>query len=203
MKITRIVVVLALCAGAATAQPWIPFECKVRYEDRWNEFAQAMRKAQQGSQIYAPKPFPRTDTEVVEDFKYGYKQMLKGMTPDEISREEWPLSSALERNTLSFRIIKVENWAPDRCRPDRQRDFLYALYITDTATGDEVARAFLNQNGLLGAKPWENREIVRHLLHGCPACQKLCREAFRPEIDPSAYETIFARLVAAIRSPHV
>jgi len=54
-----------------------------------------------------------------------------------------------------------------------------------------------------GAKPWENREIVRHLLHGCPACQRICREAFRPEIDPSAYESIFARLIAAIRNPHV
>jgi len=54
-----------------------------------------------------------------------------------------------------------------------------------------------------GAQPWENREIVRHLLHGCPACQRLFREAFRPEIDPSAYEHIFARLIAAIRIPHV
>ena len=54
-----------------------------------------------------------------------------------------------------------------------------------------------------GAEPWENREIVRHLLHGCPACQRLCREAFRPEIDPSAYELIFARMIAAILGTHV
>ena len=98
------------------------------------------------------------------------------MKPDEISREEWPLYSALERNTLSFRIIKVENWAPDRCRPDRQRDFLYVLYITDTATGDEVARAFLNQNGLLSGwtiAPGEDEDASHAALYRESAAPRL------------------------------
>jgi hypothetical protein len=127
-----------------------------------------MRKARPESQIYAPKPFPRTDAEVIEDFKYAYGKMMKGMRPDEIEREEWPLYSALERNSLSFRIIRVENWAPDRCRPDRQRDFLYVLYISDAPGGDEVARAFLNQNGLLAGWTIAPRED-----QACGPCRSL------------------------------
>jgi hypothetical protein len=30
----------------------------------------------------------------------------------------------------------------------------------------------------------ESREIVLHLLRGCPDCQKLVREALRPEVEP-------------------
>jgi hypothetical protein len=149
MKITQAIIVLTLWASAATAQPWIPFDCKTRYEESWNKFAQGMRKASPGSQIYAPKPFPQNEPDIIDDFKYSYRQMLKEMSPGEISQEEWPLYSALEKNRLAFRIIRVENWAPDRCRPDQQRDFLYVLYITDRSSGNEVARAFINQNGLL------------------------------------------------------
>lgn len=149
MKITWLFVALLMAAGPVAAQPWIPVDCKVRHEAKWNAFAQLMRQAKPGSQIYAPKPFPKNDTEVIEDFKYGYRQMMTGMKAGEIPQEEWPLYSALEKNSLAFRIIRVENWAPDRCRPDRQRDFYYVLYITDNISGEEVGRAFLNQNGLL------------------------------------------------------
>lgn len=79
----------------------------------------------------------------------GYRQMLKGLSPEEIAKEEWPLASALEKNTLAFRVLRVENWSPDRCRPDQQRDFNYLLYMTDAATGEEIGRAFVSQAGLL------------------------------------------------------
>jgi hypothetical protein len=149
MRVARLIVALIAWAGVAGAQPWIPNECSVRHEKKWSEFARAMREAKPGAQIYAPKPFPKDEPEVIEDFKYGYRQMLKGMSDGEMLQEEWPLYMALEKNTLSFRLLRVENWAPDRCRPDRQRDFSYLLYLTDTASGQEVGRAFLNQNGLL------------------------------------------------------
>lgn len=32
----------------------------------------------------------------------------------------------------------------------------------------------------------ENREIVRHLLSGCPECRKVVLEVFRLEVDPAA-----------------
>lgn len=151
MKITWLFVAsYVMLAFHVSAQPWIPADCKVRHEAKWDAFAELMRKANPGSKIYAPKPFPKNETEVVEDFKYGYRQMMKGMTNVEIPQEERPLYSGLEKNTLSYRIIRVENWEPDRCRPDRQRDFYYVIFIQDNnRSGNEIGRAFLNQNGLL------------------------------------------------------
>lgn len=157
MKIVRMVALLLAWAGVAAAQPWIPNECSKRYESEWNEFARAMREAKPGSQIYAPKPFPKNEAEVIEDFKYGFRQMYTGMRPEEIPQDEWPLYIAVEKNTLSFRVIRVENWAPHRCYPDQQHDFYYALYMTDAASGREVGRAVVNQNGLLAE--WNSNPV--------------------------------------------
>lgn len=148
MKSPVLAAFLATWAAMAAAQPWIPSDCKAQHEGRRNEFARKMRQAQPGSQIYAPKPFPKNDAEVIEDFKYGYGLMYKGMPPEQIPQEDWPLYAGLQKKTLSFRIVRVENWAPDRCSPDQQRDFYYLLHITDA--GQEVARAIVNQSGLLG-----------------------------------------------------
>jgi predicted HD phosphohydrolase len=38
------------------------------------------------------------------------------------------------------------------------------------------------------ASPAENRELVRHLLHGCPECQKVVHE-YWPEEDAAAVRT--------------
>jgi hypothetical protein len=137
-------------AGVAGAQPWIPLACKTNYVGQWNEFSRKMREASPGSQIYVPKPFPKSDTEVVEDFKYGYFQMFKGMGPDQLPRQEWPLYTGIQQKALTFQVVRVENWAPNRCRPDRQRDFFYLLHIIDSVSGREIGRAYVNQNGLLG-----------------------------------------------------
>jgi len=56
----------------------------------------------------------------------------------------------LQKGSLSFRIVRVENWAPDRCSSGQPRDFYYLLHISDATTGQEIARAIVNQSGFLG-----------------------------------------------------
>jgi hypothetical protein len=43
----------------------------------------------------------------------------------------------------------------------------------------------------------ENREIVAHLLKGCPSCSGQMGAYMRPEIAADAYDAIFARLSTA------
>lgn len=141
--------VLFLWSGICAAQPWIPVECKARNEALRSKFARELHEAKRDSHLYVPKPFPRTDAEVVEDFKYGYAQMFKGMEPAQIPQEDWSLYTGIQKNSLAFKIVRVENWAPDRCG-GQQRDFYYLLRISDAASGQEIARATVNQSGLLG-----------------------------------------------------
>lgn len=49
-----------------------------------------------------------------------------------------------------------------------------------------------------GEQRWEAREIVRHLLRGCPECRKRMQEAIRPRFDPADYEKALDRAIAAI-----
>lgn len=138
-------VLLILCAGPAAAQPWIPNECKTRGEVRGVEERRKMREAKPGSPIYAPKPFPTTRAEILEDLKYGYFHLIGEDVPD----DERPLHDGLQRGTLTFKIVRVENWTPSRCSSDSQRDFFHLLLISDSATGKEVSHFVLNQNGLV------------------------------------------------------
>jgi hypothetical protein len=45
----------------------------------------------------------------------------------------------------------------------------------------------------------ESRQVVRHLLHGCPACGRLLIQAFQPEVDASSYDQILDDCVASLR----
>src|SRR5687768_15214614 len=36
----------------------------------------------------------------------------------------------------------------------------------------------------------ENRQLVRHILSGCPACVELLRSLIRPAVDPKEYERL-------------
>lgn len=47
--------------------------------------------------------------------------------------------------------------------------------------------------------PAESRWIVGHLLHGCPSCQRLLCQSFRPKVDPSAYDRILDGCLMALR----
>lgn len=135
-----------LWAGAVLGQPWIPTECSRILKEKRAAFAQSMRIAQPGSPSYAPRPFPQNEAEVIENFKYGIVQQWKGKkAPD----DQVPLLGAVEKNTVSFRILRVENWGPDRCSPDHQRDYFFLLYVKDSSTGKELSRFVLNQNGLV------------------------------------------------------
>jgi hypothetical protein len=138
---------LLLTCGAA-AQPWTPSGCGGRFDKNWKAFAQAMREAKPGSPIYTPKPFPKKDAEVIEDFRYAYSQMWKRTRWTDLPQEERALYKAVQNDTLGFRVERVENWTPTNCLAEHQKDFFFLLYVTDTASGGEVGRFVVNQSGL-------------------------------------------------------
>lgn len=145
---------VALWAIAATtvAQPWIPVECSKRHEENWRRFAAAIRRADPGSPIYVPKPFPANHAEVIEDFEHGYiSVMRKGDQLQDVPVEERPLFTGIQNRTLRYEIRRVENWSPTRCLPEQQDDHNFVLDIYDRGTGKKIARGSVNHSGFLAS----------------------------------------------------
>jgi hypothetical protein len=46
--------------------------------------------------------------------------------------------------------------------------------------------------------PAENRSLVAHLLKGCGYCSRRLASLLRPEISPTAYDRVFARMESSV-----
>lgn len=151
VKLIISALLLASWSSVLPAQPWIPTECQPRHDKAWSAFREAMRKAGPESPIYAPKPFPHSDAEVIEDFRYGFQRMWRGTPEVEIPPDQLRVYRGIVENRLRYRILRVNNWTPIRCLPKKQEDAYFLLYVLDKDTGAELSRFSLAQSGLVAA----------------------------------------------------
>ena len=144
---------------------WVPVDCKNRIEDvrqlhrelgrpdveaTWQNYVAAVRKSVPGSPVYAPHPFPKTEAEIVANFKYAYFDRLFEGTPWEgLPSREQPVYRALKENRLRIEIVQVEKWGLSRCASERPIPYLYLLRFFDQS-GSEVARSTQHFTGLMG-----------------------------------------------------
>ncbi len=154
------ILVLAFLASArlAEAQPWIPVECSKRGGTGINELARSMAQAKPGSPQYAPRPFPRTPEEVIEDVEYGFRHMWGGMAAASIPPGQARILGGIERKSLRYRVERVENWTPSRCFSPHPDEHMFLVYIHDAVSGEQIGRMSLAGSGLVGtwtAKPTE------------------------------------------------
>ncbi|MDP9122741.1 MAG: hypothetical protein M3O15_15455 [Acidobacteriota bacterium] len=100
-------------------------------------------------QIYVPKPYPKTDREVILDYLFQYKSLHRERAdPKTLPDNELPLLYGILRSTVTFTVQRVENWLPMRCTKDQRRDFFYLIRVLDAGSGSELARVALNPTGL-------------------------------------------------------
>lgn len=135
-----------LWAIPVAAQPWIPIECANRPEQKWADYAREMRAAKPDSPIFAPKAYPRNSAEIIEDFRHGFLAQWRGKN---LPEDQIPLYRGIESDSLSFKIVRVENWGPTRCLTEHQHDYYFLLFIADRVQGKELSRLALDQRGLL------------------------------------------------------
>jgi hypothetical protein len=146
--------IVSACFAAAPVlaqgSPWFLDGCDASYQTKADHLRQEMLKAQPGSDVYVPKPFPRTNADVVADFE---EQARATFSPPPGEKAPSPIGGLLARldaGTVRFEVVPVAEWRPERCRPNwgkTDRSFLLRLY--DSATGKELSRASLAENGLL------------------------------------------------------
>jgi len=46
--------------------------------------------------------------------------------------------------------------------------------------------------------PAENRSLVSHLLKGCSFCSRKLVSLMRPEVSPTAYDSVFSRVESSV-----
>jgi hypothetical protein len=144
---------LFMAAPAAVA--WTPSECGPEIMRGWAEHAQRIRNAPEDSPLYVPRPFPKQDADVLEDLRYGYLRMWGDNDFSDDPPEARLVYDGLRNGDLKFVVERVENWSLGRCVPTRQErfDYLVRIFLADGAT--EVARATVEEDGLVGS--WEYR----------------------------------------------
>lgn len=57
-----------------------------------------------------------------------------------------------------------------------------------------ISQRCLERFAIGRATPAENRSLVAHLLKGCSACSRRLAALLCPEIQPAAYDVVFARV---------
>lgn len=151
MRMIRNAVLLAgaLIVPASTASAWNLTPCSQQHLAKRGQVAQELRAAQPGSLKYIPKPFPKNGVEVVEDYKYQILSRWAHITPADLSAGQRALMEGLQQNTLAIEVRRVQNWSLRRCNDAGTGDSYHLLKISDAATGKELARAALQESGVL------------------------------------------------------
>lgn len=117
-----------------------------------------------GSPSYVPYPYPKTEFEIFEDFKYAIgihfgarKEKLRSVLSaykDDVNRQQIILGLLGDNPSLKIiDIIKVQDLIPTS--PSR---YIYLLPIADN-NGEVVAFGQLNDSGLLGGVAFFSQEV--------------------------------------------
>ena len=116
---------------------------------QWAKHRLLVRRAEPGTALYAPHPFPKSDKEIEEDFRYAYFEKLFDGGRDTLGKGELSIYDGLRAGTVEIRIARVENWRLSRCSPNRNVPFFHLIRLFD-ASGRELARGSILPTGLLG-----------------------------------------------------
>lgn len=146
-------VLLLLAAARLDAAPWSLVSCDPAGAAAWQGFENQMRAAKAGAPLYVPVPFPATSDQVVQDYLYQYRSVIKGMRPNVWQPNESRVQADLASGKVAYQVIRIENWSVTRCRTEQKRDF-YRLVRVFEPGGVEVTRAVINDSGLMTT--WAN-----------------------------------------------
>ena len=153
IKVRILGAIMLLACARLGAEPWSMISCDPSGEAGWRTFEQAARAAKPGSPLYIPVPFPTTSDQVVRDYLYQYWSLIKGMDAKNWQPNEARVMGDLSSGKVTFQVLRVENWTVSRCHEDQKRDFYNLVRVFEPA-GTEVARAVINDSGLLTT--WNN-----------------------------------------------
>lgn len=146
-KVLTLVVMAALQSARLFASN--PEICSVDDFAGRGRFEAHMRTQRPGDAVYTPKPFPKNDAAVIEDFLQQVQMLLRGPKPPLIEGGRRALAQAIDQGTLHIGIVRISNWKNFRCWNYTSGETIYLLRLYDTTTATEVARATMEESGLI------------------------------------------------------
>jgi len=152
MKTPLIFTAVAAAFFATTsAQAWNLSQCSETGLARHANYSNVLRRAKPTDRMYVPKPFPQNDAQIIEDFNFQFRYLRSVQAPEQMRPQEKQLLALLNGGRLDTKVIPVENWTGRRCLGARDGDRMYLLRFYDGRTHSEVARATLQDSGLMDA----------------------------------------------------
>ena len=140
-----VMMILAMALPAAARPVWsLHDNCGTSRSGEYKAFESMLRSAQVGSRSYLPKPFPRSDAEVISDFEFGLRHGLS----EPLSSSDRLLFEAMEAHQVKYRITEVADWSPLHCGRREPRPSYYLLQVF--VEGRELTRATVSPSGLIG-----------------------------------------------------
>jgi hypothetical protein len=133
--------------AAAHAQAWHASGCDPALEPELQAYEQSVRSATPGTTVFAPKPFPITASDVIVDARYAYLRIYRD--PAALPGFEKKLYGWLTSGQYVYRVDRVANWTPARCRRGDRHLSYFLVTLQDPGTGRPVGRMALNEAGLL------------------------------------------------------
>jgi hypothetical protein len=150
MRLATLILGLGLAINVPLrAAPWVLADCGAEGQTAWQVFEQSVRTAKPGSHLYVPKAYPQTDPAAIMDFLYQYRSLHR----DQLETAHLPVNESLlaqgiANSTVTYQVLRVENWSPLRCGREQRRNYFILIRVFDVASGAEIARAALAPSGL-------------------------------------------------------
>jgi hypothetical protein len=176
-----------LCfGGGPAAAQWNLTSCDPAGELRWHAFENEVRIAKPGSTLYVPKPYPKTDVQIVADYLAQYRSLhFETKALSHLPANEGRLIDGIRNLTVTFQVMRMENWTQMRCGKQHKQDHYNVIRVFDAATRVEISRAVSEESGLLVT--WMNMPTTA----SGPAVEPLSRDLPTPDAAMAQVNTKF------------
>ena len=159
MKKTFLFAATAAILTTTSAYAWNVAPCSATEIAKRGEYAAKLRGAKRHAAAYVPKPFPQSNAHLVEDFVYQFRFLRSVQKPEQISPQDKLMLSLMDMNQLAVQVIRIANWRGTRCLGPRDGDDKFLLRLSDKRNGAEIARAWLEDSGLLGVIAYRDPKV--------------------------------------------
>lgn len=158
----KTIILFAATAALLTTTParaWDLAPCSASEIAKRESYSANLRGAKSNAAAFVPRPFPQANSHIVEDFFYQFRYLRSVQSEKNITPQDKNLLGLIDANQLGVQVIRIANWRGSRCLGARDGDQKFLLRLSDKRTGGEIARAWLEDSGLLGVMAYRDPNV--------------------------------------------